>query len=100
MSVKLRAAARLPLTEGVKLRLTPQLVPGARGPPQLFVWEKSVAFAPMMAMLDTLSGLLPGLVRTTDCCALFVARGWFPNEIFVAERLTRGVVPAPVKLTV
>src|SRR5438094_9449312 len=51
-------------------------------------------------MLAIVSAELPLLVRVTAWAALVVFTCWFPNETEVGERLTPGVVPAPLKLAV
>ena len=66
LSVMARAAARLPLAEGVKVTLVVQLAPAASELPQLLVWEKSLAFEPNTATLVMLNAALPELVRVTD----------------------------------
>ena len=73
LSVRARAAARLPAAEGVKVTLTVQLEPAATLDPQLLVWAKSPALVPETAMLVTLKAALPELVRTTALVVLVMA---------------------------
>ena len=59
LSTMARAAARLPLADGLKMTLTAHEAPGAIVDPQLFVWVNSVAFVPDKVMpLIVLSGFL------------------------------------------
>ena len=73
LSVRARAAARLPAAAGVKVTLTVQLEPAATLDPQLLVWAKSPALVPETAMLVTLKAALPELVRTTALVVLVMA---------------------------
>jgi hypothetical protein len=63
LSVTETEAVRVPLAEGVKVTLIVQLVPAATELPQVLVWAKSLALAPVSAMLVILNAALPELVR-------------------------------------
>ena len=65
-------AARLPLAVGVKVTLIVQLPPAPTELPQVFVWAKSPAFVPVIAMLVRLKLPLPVLFRVTVCAPLVV----------------------------
>ncbi len=71
LSVTVSVPVRVPEAVGVKVTLIAQCVPGARAPPQLFVWPKS----PFTAMLVTLSDAPPVLVSVTACAPLAVPTG-------------------------
>ncbi len=66
LSVIARKALRIPVTVGVKVTRTLQLPEATTLAPQVFVWAKSVLFAPLMEMLVMLRVALPVLVRVTD----------------------------------
>jgi hypothetical protein len=51
-------------------------------------------------MLAMLNGALPVLFKVTDCAGLVVPRFWLPKATLLAVRLTVGLVPVPVRLTV
>jgi hypothetical protein len=72
LSVMAMAAARLPLAEGVKVRLMVQLAPAATLDPQLLVWAKSLALAPETATLVILKAALPELLSVTAFVVLVV----------------------------
>jgi hypothetical protein len=63
LSVTETEAVRVPLAEGVKVTLIVQLVPAATELPQVLVRAKSLALAPVSAMLVILNAALPELVR-------------------------------------
>ncbi len=63
LSVRVIAAARVPLAAGVKVTLIVQLAPTATLDPQLLDWAKSLALAPVSARLVRLKAALPELVR-------------------------------------
>src|SRR2546427_11379364 len=47
----------------------------------------------------TLSAAVPVLLSVTLCAALVVFTSWLANVRLVGERLTKGAVPVPVRLT-
>jgi hypothetical protein len=71
-SVIVSVAARLPLTEGVKVRLMAQLAPAATLEPQLLVWAKLLELAPVTAMLAMLKSALPVFVRVIVSAVLLL----------------------------
>ena|SRR5438093_1459107 len=96
LSIMFSAPARDPMAEGVNVTLIPQLAPIARLVPQLFVWAKS----PLAAMLETVSGALPELVRVSACAALVVPTCCDPKVRLVEESVTAGAGPVvPKRLT-
>ena len=56
-------AVRLPLAAGVKVTLIVQLALAATELPQVLVWAKSLALAPVSARLEMLKAALPVLFR-------------------------------------
>jgi hypothetical protein len=95
LSAMLTEAARLPLAEGVKVTLIVHFTPGATELPQLLLWAKSPAFAPVNLRLVMVNVALPLLVKVTAWATLVVPTGWFPKERLVEERLTTGIAPVP-----
>ena len=65
LSLTLIEAERPPLAEGVKVTLIEHVPPAATELPQVFVAAKSEAFVPVIAMLVTLRGAPPVLLRLT-----------------------------------
>jgi hypothetical protein len=63
LSEMLSEAVRLPLAEGLKVTLIVQLAPAATLEPQLLVWAKSLALAPVSARLEMLKAEFPVLFR-------------------------------------
>ena len=66
LSLMLTEAARLPAAVGVKVTLMAQVPPAAREPPQVLLWAKSPALAPLIATLEMLKAALPVLLRVMD----------------------------------
>jgi len=102
LSVMLSEAARLPAAEGVNSTAIVQLAPALTELPQVLVWEKSPALVPVKARLVILTLVLPVLVRVTACDELVTSTGWLPKARLLTERLTVGVLlaPVPVRRTV
>jgi hypothetical protein len=67
----------MPVAVGLNVTLIVQFAPAARLAPQLFVWEKSPLFVPLMAMPEPLkvSAALPVFVSVMFCEALVVPTG-------------------------
>ena len=65
LSVRVTAAPRVPLAAGVKVTLIVQLAPAATELPQLLVWAKSLALAPVSARLEMLKAEFPVLFSVT-----------------------------------
>ena len=66
LSVMDSEAARLPLAAGLNVTLTEQLALAASELPQVLVWVKSLALAPVSAILVMLIAELPVLFRVMD----------------------------------
>ena len=66
LSVMDSEAVRLPLAAGLNVTLTEQLALAPSELPQVLVWVKSLAFAPVGAMLVMLIAALPVLFRVMD----------------------------------
>ena len=91
--------ARLPEADGVKVTLIVQLAPAATVAPQLLDWVKSLAFDPIMTMLETVRVTLPELVNVIDCAALAVPTGRLPKLRLEGETLAADAVPVPERVT-
>jgi hypothetical protein len=65
LSVMLTEAVRIPVAEGVKVKLAVQLAPGATELPHVLVREKSAALGPVTRMLAIFKDALPLLVTET-----------------------------------
>ena len=65
VSLMLTEAVSLPPAVGVNVTLIVQLAPAASELPQVLVWAKALALAPVIATLVMLNVALPSLVRVT-----------------------------------
>ena len=70
MSETLMEAERLPVAAGVKMTLMVQLALAATEVPQLLVWAKSAAFAPVSEIAVMERGALPVLDSVNACAPL------------------------------
>jgi hypothetical protein len=75
----------------MNITLTAQFSPAAKVLPQVVVFEKSPAFAPIIPICQRCSVDLPLLVTVTLC-------GLLPRVKLAGERLT--AVPTPVRMAV
>ena len=100
LSVMLTEAVRPPVVVGVNVTVIVQLPPAATEPPHVFVSPKSPALVPVSWMLVMVKAAFPVLFRVTTWEALGVRRVWLPKFKVVAVRLTKEVVPVPVRATV
>ena len=102
MSVMTTEAVRLPLTAGVKLTLMVQPAPAETELPQLLVSAKSLAFVPVIAMLEIVSAVLPVFVNETDDAPLVVPAPWLENVKPVGDSVTvpEAAVPVPLRVVV
>jgi hypothetical protein len=104
LSAMVSVAPKVPADAGVKATEIEQLLPAASEPPQLLVWLKSVAFAPVIPMPLIWSGVMPmtlltiitagtslELVKVTVCVALVVP--------VAAEKLSEADVSVTVGAT-
>ena len=80
-SVIVTMALRLPAAAGVNVTAMPQFSPAARLVPQVFVWPKSPALAPVSAMLVIARALAPVLLSVIVCAAPRVPNVWLPKLI-------------------
>ena len=62
LSAMLRVVVLAPAAEGLNMTWTKQLAPAASAPPQLLVWVKSLALAPVSMIEVMVKGELPELV--------------------------------------
>lgn len=88
-------AIRFPRTLGVNVMLNVQLPPAAMLAPQVFVCEKSPAWAPVKLMLAILKAAAPPLVNVTVRAVLVKPVPWFPKLTRLGAILAAGVGPAP-----
>jgi hypothetical protein len=63
--VTVTAALRAPVAVGVNVTLIVQLAPAAKLVPQVFVWPKSPALLPVIAILVMVSAVEPELESVT-----------------------------------
>jgi hypothetical protein len=96
LSAMVTAPVLAPTAVGLKVTLRVQLAPAATLAPQVLVWEKS----PLAVMLVTLRATFPVLLSVTVCALLLVPTACAGKVREAGERLTRGAVPVPVRLTV
>lgn len=76
LSVNTRLAWRPPAAVGLKVNEKVQLAAAAKVAAQVWVWAKSAALAPVIAIADIASTPAPELVRVTTCAALVEAMVW------------------------
>jgi hypothetical protein len=83
------------------LKITPmvQVAPAATVLPQVFVCEKSVAFAPVNVTFVIASDTVPVLVKVTFCAALELPINWLANVRLAGEAVAASTAPVPVMLT-
>ncbi len=96
LSVRVTAALRVPVADGVKVTLIVQVAPAATELPQLLVWVKSLGFVPVSAILVRLKAALAVLLRVMVWTALVAPTAWLANVRLVGERLATGSAPVPV----
>ena len=96
MSVSVSAPVRFPGAVGVKVTLIVQLAPAATEPAQVLVWAKS----PLVMTVRGVRAPFPVLVSVSVCGALGVETACPAKLRLVAERLTTGTTPVPLRLTV
>jgi hypothetical protein len=89
LSVTLKVAVREPDAVGRNTTDIRQLEPAARLDPQLFVSEKSPAFAPVMPIEDNARAAVPTLLRVADWAELEAPIVVFP-KLRPAVRLAAG----------
>jgi hypothetical protein len=97
LSVMVTAAVTAPAAVGAKCPWIVQFAPTARLVPQLLANTNSDALAPVTAMLVMDKAAVPVLVMVTDCDPLDVSTVVDPNDKLVADRVTGGARPVPLK---
>lgn len=93
------AAVKLAAEAGVKLTVMVQVAPAARDAPQLLVWPKLLAFAPVAEMLVIVSAVLPGFDNVMGrgvADVLMVVLGKASGFGLRTACGTSGAVPVPV----
>jgi len=96
LSVSVSTPARSPAAVGVKVTLIVQPAPAATEPPQVLVWAKS----PPVPMVRGVRAPFPVLVSVSVCGGLEIDTVCAGKLRLVAERLTPGTTPVPLRLTV
>jgi hypothetical protein len=79
LSMRLTAAFRLPVAEGVKVTLIRQPLLGGIESGQLLVWEKSLRSAPVIPIDLMVRVALPEWVRVEICGVLAMPTVWLPK---------------------
>ena len=98
LSVTVKLAVRLPVVEGLNVRLTVQLLAAAKELAQVVaVSGKSAASVPVTAMLVMVNVVVPTLVSVTFLTALVTPNATVPKFTGVGESLA--VVPVPLSGT-
>jgi len=96
LSVMLTEAVRLPLAAGVKVTLMVQLAPPATEPPQVLVCAKSLALAPVSAMLVMFSVVPPLFVSVAAWALLVLPSAWLANVMLGGDKFAVGcATPVP-----
>ena len=90
LSVMLTEAVRLPLAAGVKVTLMVQLAPPATEPPQVLVCAKSLALAPVSAMLVMFSVVPPLFVSVAAWALLVLPSAWLANVMLGGDKFAVG----------
>jgi len=97
LSVMVTAAVNAPVARGANSPWIVQLAPTARVVPQVLVDLNEDAFAAVTAMLLIAKGLVPVLVRVTDCEVLAAPTATEPNDRLVADNDACGIsTPVPL----
>jgi len=91
-------AARVPVAVGLNLIAIVQLPFAVNVAPQLFVWEKSPGFVPVIVIPEIVSVPGPTFVRITLLAELAVPTVFMPKLMLVGLTLT--MVPVPLRETV
>ena len=99
VSVMVTEAVRLPVADGVNVTLIEQFAFAASVAllaGHVLVCAKSLAFVPVIAMLEMVSGPVPELVSVTLCAELVVVMSWPVKVRLVGESVTAGATPVPL----
>jgi len=97
LSVMVTVAFNAPAAVGAKCPWMVQFAPTARLVPQELAKTNEEAFVPVTAMLPIDRAAVPVLVIVTDCELPDRPTSTEPKERLVAERVTGGFTPVPVK---
>jgi len=89
-------ALRLPVAAGLKVMPTVQLAPPPKVLPHVVVSEKSLAFAPRIAISHMFIAALLLFVKATTCTALLVPTAWGPKVRLVGDGPAAD--PTPVRI--
>src|SRR5258707_4760106 len=90
-------AVRVPTAVGVNTTLIVQFPPAVTARSQVFDWEKSPAFAPVIVMLEIDNGALPVLNRVTPPTGLVAPTAVLANTMVPVLKLTEAAVAMPVR---
>jgi hypothetical protein len=101
LSVIVRVPVLVPETFGENVTVIVQIPLGATAAVQVLVSAKAVAFAPLMAMLLTVSGAVPLLVFETVTAwpAAVLPTAVLANVKVAGLTVTTGAVPVPMRET-
>jgi antitoxin (DNA-binding transcriptional repressor) of toxin-antitoxin stability system len=100
LSVRTTDAFREPAAVGAKAMVIVQLAPSSKFVPQVFVWEKSLALAPLSSIDVIGNGAVPVFCTVTACDVLEVPTSWLAKVNAVVEKLMAGATPVPVRAMV
>ena len=100
LSATLNVAVYVVAAAAVKVTEITQLEPAANDVPQALVSAKAFAFAPPIVTLLIASGALPVFDSVTGTAVAVLPMAVPGNVTAVGERLARGAVPVPVRVTV
>jgi hypothetical protein len=93
-------ALRLPAEAGVNVTVMVQLAPAATELPQLLVWLKLLALAPVMVMPVIVRAAVPGFDSVVDSVPAEVPTSVLANVSVLEVRVALGAVPVPVSAAV
>ena len=96
LSVSVSVPVRFPVAVGVKVTLIVATAPAATEPAQVLVWAKS----PLVVIVRGVRTPAPVLVSASVCGGLEVETVCPAKLRLVAERLTTGARPVPLRVTV
>ena len=96
-----KVAVRVPVCVGVKITLILQLATGSTEPPQVLVWAKSPASAPVMRMLVMARVAVPKFASVTGLPPLLLPKARAEKVKLVGDKVASGpeTTPVPLKAT-
>ena len=97
MSLRVSVADSAPFRLGLKVTLIVQLALAASALEQLFVWGKSLAFAPPTLIPEMPSGPGPLFESVTACAVVVVPTATLPKPRVEGAAVAVGETPVPVR---